>query len=149
VYYQPGNENYQGYGGSYYAIYALTFDINWNLSANTLYGFGVDAVPTSGTGNQLFLASSSVPLSVASGATENASSDEFVYWEETAGQGSSTPQFAGYCDATCQGASGFNGSVVDAILTDAPGPAPEPGTFALFGLGLSACAIAARRRVKA
>jgi hypothetical protein len=144
IFYEPGEQNFEDLGGTYHAVYALSFNVNWNLTSGVLYGFGVDAVPAGITGNQLFLAASNVPLSLASGAIEDGTANEFAYWAETGEQGSSIPQFAGYCDASCQSASGFSGSDINVTLATTT---PEPGTCALFGLGLALCAFSRRKAI--
>ena len=137
VTYQPGGENYQGSGGGFYDIYALTFNgLNFSADANTLYGFALAADPK--TGNTLALHASNAALS---GTPQQGADNLFSGYDAT------TLAYLGSCDSgdstTCgplwDKSSDINVKIDGTLV-------PEPASLGLMAIGIGALIFVARKR---
>jgi len=150
--YQLGGENYQGSSGNFYDIYALTFSgLNFAVTANTLYGFAVDAVPgpndaIPGVPNTLALHASNAALS----GTPQQGADNLFRYYSAANQGAASFAFAGFCDTDSSdvgpNACGGWDKSSDINVTIQGTLVPEPASLGLMALGIGALLALAQLR---
>ena len=158
VSYAPATD-YQGTLGGFFPIYAITFSLpNTLFSANTLYGFAVDATPntsnpaycnTTSSCYGLFLAASNAGLSSLSGATEQGADNNFIYYGE-ASQAAQAPSFVGTCNSGDPSCGGWDkGSDLNVTITGtAISAVPEPQTFGLFTIAFLGGLLTQRCRMR-
>jgi hypothetical protein len=154
--YAPSTD-YQGGGGGFFPVYAITFTLPGTLfSPGTLYGFAVDATPN--TSNPayctttpgcygLFLAASNAGLSTQSGVIEQGADGSFIYYGEPS-QATQAPSFVGLCNSGDPSCPAWDkSSDLNVTITGAIAATPEPVTFASAALALLAgLAVRLRRR---
>jgi PEP-CTERM motif len=147
VTYPSGAVTYQGFGGAFYDIYAITFSgLNFNVTSGTLYGFALDGTPSDqndGT-NTLLLHASNAALS---GTPQQGADNLFRYYTLLGG----IATFDSFCDTgdeeTCGGWDKssdinvqINGTIQSAV--------PEPSSLGLMAFGLAGLLAAARKRFR-
>lgn len=142
--YLPGNVDYGGSTSTFYNIYALTFSgLNWNVGANTLYGFAVGAT-ASQPGNTIALHATNAALGNASGVPQQGADDNFRYWDAL------SLAFGGLCNSgnnSC-GPIWDKGSDINVVIRGNVSVVPEPSGIVLAGIGIISLLALRRRAVK-
>lgn len=124
-----GGQDYQGSSGTFYPIYALTFDaLNWNVTGNTLYNFAVDAIVTNSNYTFTLHASNSF----YSGNVQEGADAYIMYFR----QNGADFVFDSFCDTGNQIDCGGHTLPTDInVLLGDSTAIPEPSTIVLTGLG--------------
>jgi hypothetical protein len=134
-----GSMDYQSVsGGAFYPIWAITFSVNLNLVAGQ-YLYAVGATPIGGNTFALLNSDSNPAIN---GGVESDESGGYGLFQSDGTPGN--PPINTYGFATPPGYN--NTDPVDVNVLVSGTAIPEPGTFALFGLGLAGVLAARRRR---
>jgi hypothetical protein len=124
---------------TYYNIYALTFSgLNWTVQTGVNYDFAVSGTPI---GNNVF--SLHATNALLSGAIEDDTDNSAIVY--TPYQPNPTNLVATYAAGPGYVTNYANGADVN-ILINGTTSTPEPGTFALVGVGLLTGALLRRRK---